>query len=88
VLIFVIRFSIRCALGWLGLASVSPRGLAILPRMACHHPNTSAEDGALSARLVCDDCGAVLIEPTGWWPTDPPRVAWIRREIPGTKDSQ
>ena len=56
--------------------------------MACLHPNTIAEDGTPSPRLFCDDCGAVLIEPPGWWPADPPKVAWIRCETPGTHQSQ
>ena len=69
----------------IGLARVgswSLSGKATLWGMACLHPNISAEDGIPSPRLLCNDCGAVLIMPTGWWPTDPTRGAWIRREIP------
>jgi hypothetical protein len=51
--------------------------------MECPHYNTSAEDGTPSPRLVCDDCGAAIVEPPGWWPAEPPRVEWVKRVLGG-----
>jgi hypothetical protein len=48
-----------------------------MPR--CPHPNTAAQDGTPAPRLVCEDCGAVIVEVHGFVPTG--RVGWVRREL-------